>query len=82
MQLANWLFFFVDAYMEFLDNIFVVGVLSVWVGLMGGGAYVNIFHSLLKSDKLRTNEKEIATSLALIFNSLGIVTAALFSIFA
>jgi battenin len=80
LQFFNFIFFFLDAKYLFLDNIFCISILSIWVGLMGGGAYVNIFHALLKSDKVKQSEKEIATSLALIFNSLGIVVAALFSI--
>ena len=80
MQFINFVIFFINAKLLFFDGTTIIVLLSIWTGLMGGGAYVNIFHAILKSHKVHHFEKEIATTLALIFNSFGIVMAALFSL--
>ena len=54
--------------------------LYVFVGLMGGGAYVNVNHGILMLETVSWEEKEMAFSLSLLFNDTGIFLASVFSL--
>ena len=54
--------------------------LTVVVGLMGGGSYVNVLHGILELETLDKSEKEMAISLSLLFNDTGILLASVVSI--
>ena len=54
--------------------------LTVVVGLMGGGSYVNVLHGILQLETLDKTEKEMAVSLSLLFNDTGILFASILSI--
>ena len=47
---------------------------------MGGGSYVNVMHNLLESETLKPNEKEASIALSLVFNDIGILSSAIFTI--
>ena len=47
---------------------------------MGGGAYVNVMHNLLEMKELESNEKESALVLSLMFNDIGILGSAIFTL--
>ena len=80
LQMMNFLIFLASSEFMFMTSMWVLCPMAIWTGLMGGGSYVNIFHSILTQPGLEQSEKEMATSLALMFNSSGIVTASLFSL--
>ena len=71
---------FINASTLFIDNIYIVSPFIVWVGLMGGGSYVNVLHGIRELKTLKPNEQESAMSLSLLFNDTGILLAATFSI--
>lgn len=52
-------------------NPYILCPMFVWIGFMGGAAYVNIMHNLLELKTLKKEEKEIAMSLSLIFVDIG-----------
>lgn len=52
----------------------------VWVGLMGGGSYVNVMYNMLESNKLVKREKELAVTLTTVFDDIGILSASLVSL--
>jgi hypothetical protein len=54
----------------------------VFVGLLGGGMYVNVFYLLVSDDKLADSDRELAINLTSIFINLGIVSAAVFELVA
>jgi len=56
--------------------------IMLWVGFMGGAAYVNVMYLVVNSDKLPKKKKELAVNIVSIFNDIGVLTASLFSIFA
>jgi hypothetical protein len=54
--------------------------LYVFVGLMGGGAYVNVNYGIRRLETVSKDEKEMAFSLSLLFNDTGIFLASVFSL--
>ena len=52
----------------------------VWVGLMGGGSYVNVMYNILESDELGKTEKELSMIITTIFNDIGILSSSLVSL--
>ena len=52
----------------------------VWVGLMGGGSFVNVMYQILESPDLQRNEKELALTLTSICDDIGILSASLLSL--
>ena len=62
------------------ESLYVTCPVLVWVGLMGGGSYVNVLHEILDLKTLDKTEREMALSLSLLFNDTGIFLAATFSL--
>lgn len=52
----------------------------IWVGLMGGGSYVNVMYKMLENPQLDRNEKELAMTLTTVFDDIGILSASLISL--
>jgi len=73
-------FFFLNTYYMWVESLYILCPIMIWVGLMGGAAYVNVMHSLLKLDTLRQSEKEGALVLSLIFNDSGVLLASIFTL--
>ena len=51
----------------------------IWVGFMGGAAYVNVMHNLLDLPSLKKEEREVALVCSLILNDLGVLSSAIFT---
>lgn len=64
----------------FVESLKVLVPLYIWIGLMGGGSYVNVMHNILGLDTLKKKEKEIALVLSLMFNYTGVLLAAIFTL--
>lgn len=64
----------------FCDNIIVLFSLMILVGLMGGLTYVNSAFSILESTSLNINEKELALTVAIAFEDVGVLLASLVSL--
>ena len=71
---------FINAKYMYLESLYITCPVLVWVGLMGGGSYVNVLHGLLDLETLDKTEKEMALSLSLLFNDTGIFLAASLSL--
>ena len=71
----NFLLLFINAKFMLVQSLVVLCPLYVFVGLMGGGSYVNVLHGILKLESLDKTEKESAMSLSMVFNDTGIVLA-------
>jgi hypothetical protein len=52
----------------------------IWVGLMGGGSYVNVMYQMLENPLLDRNEKELALTLTTVFDDIGILSASILSL--
>uniref|UniRef100_A0A8C6QGP5 Battenin n=1 Tax=Nannospalax galili TaxID=1026970 RepID=A0A8C6QGP5_NANGA len=70
LQCLNLAFLLADVYMSFLPNIYLVFLIVLYEGLLGGAAYVNTFHNIA----LETSDKhrEFAMEAACISDTLGI----------
>ncbi|XP_006896620.1 PREDICTED: battenin isoform X2 [Elephantulus edwardii] len=70
LQCLNLGFLMADMWFAFLPNIYIVFLIIVYEGLLGGAAYVNTFHNIA----LETSDKhrEFAMTVACISDTLGI----------
>jgi len=50
----------------------------IFVGLMGGGSYVNVNYLLLNHETIHPTEKELAMNICSIFNDTGVLLSSLF----
>ncbi len=79
IQGANFVLWIVNAYYKFLP----IGAqlpLMIFVGLLGGASYVNIFYNLLHDDIYPEEDRELIVNMAAICINLGIVLAACFTL--
>ena len=74
------MFLFINTQFLFVDSLYVLCPLLIWVGFMGGASYVNVMHNLLEHKTLKKNEKEAALALSLMFNDSGVLLSAIFSL--
>ena len=80
LQIINFLFWLFNSIFLFMTNFYGLFVLMIWVGLMGGGSYVNVMYQILENPGLGRNEKELALTLTTIFNDAGVLLASLMSL--
>ena len=80
LQFMNFSFLFMNTIFLICPSLYVMCPLYVFIGLMGGASYVNVMHQILESEQLRQSQKEAALVLTLIFNDIGVLLAAIFSL--
>ena len=80
LQAINFCFLFWNATTFHFQSLGVLCPVFLFVGIMGGGSYVNVLHNLIDMPTLKQSEKESAVSLSLIFNDTGILLASIVSI--
>ena len=82
-QTVNFCVWFAQAYWHFMP-LWLQFVLMVWVGLMGGGMYVNVFYLLTRSDgggvAVEKADRELAINLVSTGYYVGIIGSSLFEI--
>ena len=82
-QTVNFFVWFAQAYWHFIP-LPLQFVLMVWVGLMGGGMYVNVFYLLQRSDgggvQVEKEDKELAINLVATGYYVGIIGSSIFEI--
>ena len=79
LQLLNWFYFFANTQWFFMPSLYVNCPIMIWVGFMGGAAYVNVMHNLLDLPSLKKTEREVALVLSLMFNDTGVLLSAVFT---
>ena len=77
LQAINWVIWWLEAEFLFLTE-WGEFVLTLWVGCMGGLAYVNTGYLILNSESIPKEQKEAGMNITLCLNSLGVLLAALF----
>jgi battenin len=80
LQAINFGWLFYNSYYFNVETLYVMCPLYVFVGLMGGGAYVNVNYGIRRLKTVTKDEKEMAFSLSLLFNDTGIFLASVFSL--
>ena len=83
-QTVNFVVWFAQAYFHFLP-LPLQFALMVWVGLMGGGMYVNVFYLLQRSDAgaavaVAKEDRELAINLVATTYYVGIIGSSVFEI--
>ena len=83
LQTVNFFVWLAQAYWHFLP-LWAQFLLMVWVGLMGGGMYVNVFYILTRSDgggvAVAKEDRELAINLVATGYYVGIIGSSLFEI--
>jgi len=80
LQLINFVFWFVNAQLFFLTNIYILSAWMIFIGLMGGASYVNVMYLILNSKRLKKNEKELAVMTTCIFCDMGVLVASILAL--
>ena len=82
-QTVNFFVWFAQAYWHFIP-LPLQFVLMVWVGLMGGGMYVNVFYLLQRADgggvAVAKEDRELAINLVATGYYVGIIGSSLFDL--
>ena len=63
----------------FAESLLVNAPVMVWVGFMGGAAYVNVMHNILELPTLKQEEREVALVLTLMMNDAGVLMSSVFT---
>lgn len=79
LQLVNFTFYFANTKWLFAETLWINIPLMIWVGFMGGAAYVNVMYSILELETLKREEKEVAIVLTLFSNDLGVCLSSVFT---
>eukprot|EP01094_Clydonella_sp_ATCC50884_P005572 TRINITY_DN1450_c2_g1_i1.p1 TRINITY_DN1450_c2_g1~~TRINITY_DN1450_c2_g1_i1.p1 ORF type:complete len:433 (-),score=100.92 TRINITY_DN1450_c2_g1_i1:89-1240(-) len=80
LQYANFILWMCQDYWKFM-NIWVQFASMVFVGLLGGASYVNVFYLILHEDHIPNKDREMCVNLAAISITLGITVACIFGLF-
>ncbi|XP_054570498.1 battenin isoform X2 [Eptesicus fuscus] len=78
LQCFNLVFLLVDVWLSFLPSIYLVFLIILYEGLLGGAAYVNTFHNIA----LETSDehREFAMATACVSDTLGISLSGLLAL--
>lgn len=81
LQCANFVLWLVLVKLQ-VSSVWVQFVLMMWVGLMGGGGYVNCFANLVDDPNLANAEREKGINVVCLYMNVGIVASSVFSLIA
>ena len=76
-QIINFVFIFVECFYTYVENYYILFSWLIFVGLMGGGSYVNCFYFLLEDKKIEPVYRELSVNIATVFNDVGILCSSL-----
>lgn len=77
-QLINVVIFLTEVIAFFTPSIWIVFVIVLWEGLLGGGAYVNTFYQMSK--EIPERERNFALGIVPVSDAIGIALAGVFAI--
>ncbi|KAK7491428.1 hypothetical protein BaRGS_00017257 [Batillaria attramentaria] len=72
LQFANMLLWIFDAHYKFIP-VYLLPAMMVYVGLLGGASYVNIFYMILHEPRYPDRDRELCVNITAMFITLGIV---------
>ncbi|XP_024416196.2 battenin isoform X1 [Desmodus rotundus] len=78
LQFFNLAFLLVDVWLSFLPNIYLIFVIVLYEGLLGGAAYVNTFHHIALETSYK--HREFAMAATCISDTLGISLSGLLAL--
>lgn len=80
LQLINVAIFTTEAVFYYVPTFWIVLVLTLWEGLLGGAAYVNTFYKI--STDVPEEDKQFSMGVTSFADAIGITFAGIFSMFA
>lgn len=78
LQLLNVFIYTFEAIYAYIPSIWIVFVLTLWEGLLGGGAYVNTFYKISKD--VPEDRKQFSMSVTSLSDAIGITFAGIFAL--
>lgn len=72
LQFLNMVLWIFDVHYKFIP-VYLLPALMIYVGLLGGASYVNIFYLLLHEDKYPEEDREFCINIVSLFITGGIV---------
>ncbi|KAL8563205.1 hypothetical protein ACOMHN_029964 [Nucella lapillus] len=72
LQLINMLLWVADVKYKVIP-VYLLPVLMIYVGLLGGASYVNIFYMMLHDEVYPARDRELCINITAMFITLGIV---------
>jgi CLN3 protein. len=79
LQVINFIWWAVIAWNQTLDLVYQF-LIMIWVGLMGGASFVNIYYKVLNDPKIAKKDKEISINIVSMCNNIGVIMATLTSL--
>lgn len=79
LQLVNVIYFLFEVFYFFTPSIWIIFAIVLWEGLLGGGAYVNTFYRISKSDDPQST-KQFTIAATTLSDSMGIALAGILAI--
>ena len=73
LQLINMVLWLLDVHTKFIP-VYLLPILMIYVGLLGGASYVNIFYILLNNSKYPEKDRELCINIAALFITVGIIS--------
>ncbi|XP_035661499.1 battenin-like [Branchiostoma floridae] len=73
LQGINMVVWVLDVHYKFLP-VWILPAYMIFVGLMGGASYVNIFYLLLKDSQFPDEDRELCINITALFSTIGIAT--------
>lgn len=77
LQAVNWVIWFILILVPFISSIYIAFGHLIFVGFMGGGAYVLCYFCIYQSEEIAKEYKELCVNIASMFNDIGIFGASL-----
>lgn len=77
IQVFNFVAIFILCFITYIENYYILFSWLIFVGLMGGGSYVNCFYFLLEDKRIETVYRELSVNIATVFNDIGILSSSL-----
>ena len=79
LQAANFVLWFLQAWVGVMP-LWLQFIAMVWVGIMGGAMYVNVFYLLMKETKVADADRELAINCVSTVYYVGIIASSLTSL--
>lgn len=77
-QFVNMIYFLGESVYFFTPSIWIIFVIILWEGLLGGGAYVNTYYRMSK--EIPNNQKAFSIGVVALSDALGIALSGLVAI--
>ncbi|KAN0037859.1 hypothetical protein ACTA71_000030 [Dictyostelium dimigraforme] len=78
LQGINMVFWIVQAKYKMVTSVWILFILMVYCGLLGGASYVNVFYLILHDKKIPDEDRSLCVNYAALLVTIGITLAACF----